>query len=135
MTTERPDPPLSTVAGPETQRCQALKSNGQPCTANAGSMGFCIGHRAESSEWRTRGGYGSRRANRAEKLLPSRLRPVITMLERALGEVHKGEITPQQATAMARITAVLISAYSAGEFEERLRAVEEIRLIRRSEVA
>ena len=43
---------------------------------------------------------------------------------RALKEVHEGELDPRAASAMASIAGALIRAFTAGELEERLAAVE-----------
>ena len=62
---------------------------------------------------------------RAAKLLPARLQPMVSLLEDALGEVHRGELDPRAASAMASLAGALVRAMTAGELEERLRALEE----------
>ncbi len=106
------------------QRCPASRKDGLACTATARADGFCVGHSPQAQEARRKGGMSSSRAARAGKLLPSRLRPVVDSLERALKEVHEGELDPRAASAMASIAGALIRAFTAGELEERLAAVE-----------
>ena len=43
----------------------------------------------------------------------------------ALGEVHRGELDPRAASAMASLAGALVRAMTAGELEERLRALED----------
>lgn len=87
--------------------------------------GFCIGHNPGAQEARRKGGRGKSRAERAKKLLPARLRPVAAMLEDALREVHRGDLDPGVATAMASLSGALVRVTTAGELEERLRTLEE----------
>ena len=46
------------------------------------------------------------------------------MLEAALGEVYRGELDPRQAQAMASLAGAVVRVITAGELEERLRALE-----------
>jgi hypothetical protein len=50
--------------------------------------------------------------------------PIFDILEAALTEVHRGTITPGQATAMASLAKAMVSVLGAGEMEERLRDLE-----------
>ena len=108
-----------------TQRCTSTRRDGAPCTAQAGASGYCIGHDPGAVEARRKGGHATSRAERAGKLLPARLQPVVSLLENALGEVHRGELDHRQAAAMASLAGALIRAMTAGELEERLRALED----------
>ena len=108
-----------------TQRCASTRRDGAPCTAQAGTSGYCIGHDSGAVEARRKGGHGKSRAERAAKLLPARLQPVVSLLENALGEVHRGELDPRAASAMASLAGALVRAMTAGELEERLRALED----------
>jgi len=108
-----------------TQRCTSTRRDGAPCTAQAGASGYCIGHDPGAVEARRKGGHATSRAERASKLLPARLQPVVSLLENALGEVHRGELDHRQAAAMASLAGALIRAMTAGELEERLRALED----------
>ena len=107
------------------QRCAATRRDGAPCTAQSGPSGFCIGHNPGAQEARRKGGHGKSRAERARKLLPARLRPVADALEKALDEVHRGELDPRAASAMASLAGALVRVTTAGELEERLRSLEE----------
>ena len=106
------------------QRCISTRRDGLPCTAQAGTSGYCIGHDPGALEARRKGGHGKSRAERAAKLLPARLQPMVSLLEDALGEVHRGELDPRAASAMASLAGALVRAMTAGELEERLRALE-----------
>ena len=108
-----------------TQRCTSLRRNGSPCTAKAGPTGYCIGHAPGAQDARRKGGHAASRAERAGKLLPARLQPMVSLLEDALGEVHRGELDPRAASAMASLAGALVRAMTAGELEERLRALED----------
>ena len=76
-------------------------------------------------EARRKDGHATGRAERAGKLLPARLQPMVSLLEDALGEVHRGELDPRAASAMASLAGALVRAMTAGELEERLRALED----------
>ena len=84
-----------------TQHCVSTRRDGAPCTAQAGASGYCIGHDPGAVEARRKGGHAKSRAERAAKLLPARLQPMVSLLEDALGEVHRGELDPRAASAMA----------------------------------
>ena len=108
-----------------TQRCTSTRRDGLPCTAQAGTSGYCIGHDPGALDARRKGGHAASRAERAGKLLPARLQPMVSLLEDALGEVHRGELDPRAASAMASLAGALVRAIMAGELEERLRALED----------
>ena len=107
------------------QHCVSTRQDGAPCTARAGASGYCIGHDPGALEARRKGGHGKSRAERAAKLLPARLQPMVSLLEDALGEVHRGELDPRAASAMAILAGALVRTITAGELEERLRALED----------
>ena len=108
-----------------TQRCTSTRRDGAPCTAQAGASGYCIGHDPGAQDARRKGGHAKSRAERAAKLLPARLQPMVSLLEDALGEVPRGELDPRDASAMASLAGALVRAMTAGELEERLRALED----------
>ena len=108
-----------------TQRCTSLRGNGSPCMARAGVSCYCIGHDPGAQDARRKGGHAKSRAERAGKLLPDRLQPMVSLLEAALGEVHRGELDPRAASAMASLAGVLVRTITAGELEERLRTLED----------
>ena len=58
-------------------------------------------------------------------MLPARLRPVADLLEKALEEVHEGQLDPRVATAMASLAGALVRVFQAGEMEERMRKLEQ----------
>ena len=74
---------------------------------------------------RRKGGRATSRAERAAKLLPARLQPVVALLENAMGEVHRGELELRAVSAMASLAGALVRTITAGELEERLRALED----------
>ena len=90
-----------------------------------GLRAYCIGHAPGAQDARRKGGHAKSRAERAAKLLPARLQPMVSLLEDALGEVHRGELDPRAASAMASLAGALVRAMTAGELEERLRALED----------
>ena len=107
------------------ERCTSIRRDGSPCMARAGPSGYCIGHVPGAEDARRKGGHAKSRAERAAKLLPARLKPMVSLLEDALGEVHRGELDPRAASAMASLAGALVRAITAGELEERLRALED----------
>ena len=107
------------------QRCAALRKDGQPCQAFAMHTGLCIAHAPESRGWRVLGGQATRTSERAMKLLPLRLVPIFQRLEQDFLKLDAGEYDRQRATAMATVAGVLIKIVQAGEFEERLRIIEQ----------
>jgi len=107
------------------QRCTSTRRDGSPCTAQAGTSGYCIGHDPGALDARRKGGHAKSRAERAGKLLPARLQPVVSLLEDAFDEVHRGKLDPRAASVMASLAGALVRAITAGELEERLRALED----------
>jgi hypothetical protein len=116
----------------ESQRlkCTATRRDGSPCRAWAVINGLCIGHQPNAAEARTRGGRNSSRAARAGKLVPSRLRPVLERLDKALGETHEGKLSSKQASAMASLARAIVAVYQADTLQERLEAVERVLKLR-----
>ena len=113
------------AAPPKAERCQALKRDGSPCTAKAVSGDRCIGHRPGVEDARRKGGAATSRAARADKLLPARLQPTAALLEQAMTEVHSGTLTASQGSAMAALASALVKILASGEYEERIRLLEE----------
>ncbi|MGD0205287.1 MAG: hypothetical protein ABSB57_02435 [Dehalococcoidia bacterium] len=91
--------------------------------------GLCLAHdpglETKRQQARRRGGQNKARIARLAKLIPPRLMGVYDILEEALGEVHRGELTPQQATAMAALAGAMVRVLMSGEVEQRVRALEE----------
>jgi hypothetical protein len=77
--------------------------------------------------WRPRrkGCHPKNRAERTAKPLPARLQPKVSLLQYALGGVHRGELDPQAPSPMASLAGALVRAMTAGELEERLRTLED----------
>jgi hypothetical protein len=114
----------------ESKRCGATSKNGQQCRALAlAGSPFCFSHAPERAqeraEARKRGGFNSSTAARLQRLIPARLISIYDVLEASLLEVHDGKLEPARATAMAAISRAMVTILTAGELEERLRAVEQ----------
>ena len=111
-------------------RCRATKKDGTPCPAPAlTDGGLCYAHdpecAAERKAARARGGRNRSNLVRLRNLGPPRLVPIYNKLEDALEEVHKGTLSPQQATAMAAVARALAALLQAGELEQRVRELEQ----------
>ena len=109
--------------------CKSKRKDGKPCRAPSINNGFCFAHSPEladkAKEARINGGKNKATAVRLNKLMPQRLRPIYNKLEKALGEVHTGELDPRKASAMASLSSVLIKVLTTGELEERVLKLEE----------
>jgi hypothetical protein len=109
--------------------CKSARIDGQPCRAPAIKGGFCFSHSPElaekAKEARVAGGRNKAKAIRLRKLVPPRLLPVFDKLENALDEVHRGNLEPRVATAMASLAAAMVRVLTAGEIEDRVRRLEE----------
>lgn len=106
------------------QQCRATRKDGSQCRGQATASGYCFAHDPAASEGRARGGRNRSRAARSIKALPERLRPIADTLAGALDEVHRGELDPRQATAMAALAGAYVRVLTAGEYESRIRALE-----------
>ncbi len=114
-------------AGENSQHCPAVTRDGAACRGKQTSSGFCIAHDPRANEWRARGGANHSNANRAIRLLPQRLAPLVSALEQVFAELRasSGEKrTAREAAALATIAVAICKVFSAGEFEERLRDIE-----------
>ena len=117
-------PALGSAGKTLVERCPARRKDGEPCRARAGASGYCVGHDPASGAARAKGGRNTRRAARALRRVPERLRPVADMLASALEEVHSGALEPRRASAMAAVAGALVRVAQSGEMEERVRALE-----------
>jgi len=112
----------------ERMRCKSTTRKGEPCRGFVLGDGYCFSHSpalvTKRLEARARGGKNSARSARLRCLVPPRLMPVYDRLERALGEVHTGELESKQATAMAAIARAMVAVLTSGELEERVRSLE-----------
>jgi hypothetical protein len=112
-------------AFPNRERCQAVRTDGAPCTAPVVRNGCCIGHQGdENAAWRAKGGAATSNAERAAKALPSTLRPVLGVLLSALAKVATKDYTPAQGGAMAALAGAIVRVFLAGEQEARLQELE-----------
>ena len=83
----------------ERKRCKSKTRTGEPCRGFAMEDGYCFSHspalEKKRLEARAKGGKNSARAARLRGLVPPRLIPVFDRLEKALVEVHTGELGKQ----------------------------------------
>jgi len=110
------------------ERCQARKKDGTPCQASAVRNGHCVGHQgADNAEWRKKGGAATSKANRAARLLPSRLQPMVQLLEAVFADLYRStgaRRTARDATALASVALAIGRLFQIGESEQRLRDLE-----------
>jgi hypothetical protein len=110
------------------ERCQARKKDGTPCQAFAVRGGCCVGHQgADNAAWRRKGGAATSKANRAAKLLPSRLQPMVQLLEAVFADLYRSTghaRTARDATALASVALAIGRLFQIGESEQRLRDLE-----------
>jgi hypothetical protein len=116
--------------GTDTRKCIALRRDGEPCGGQAlPTENKCWAHSDTLAEKRDaarrRGGANTAKSARLQRLMPRDLRPVFDALALALEQVHAGELDHRRATAMASVATAMVRVLSAGEFEARLRALEE----------
>src|SRR5262245_54311406 len=114
---------------PNHPRCAAARADGRPCGAPPlPGRRFCFAHdparAAERTAARQRGGRNRGHLVRLRAMTPPRLVAVFDVLERALAEVHAGDLDPKQAQAMAALASAMVRALTAGELEQRVRALE-----------
>lgn len=110
------------------QLCVGVRKDGQPCHAPATSGDYCPSHdpalRERMAEARRQGGKNRSRSARAERLVPSHLKPVYGLLAKALVEVYESALDPRQATALASLAGAMVKVLTSGELEERVRMLE-----------
>jgi len=117
----------------DTTHCSATRRDGSPCAAPPSAVdaatGFCWAHSPDKREARraarAKGGRGKATAARAEKLLPSHMRPVLAAVFAALRDVRSGAIAPAQASAIASLAGAAVKVHQAGLLEERIAALEQ----------
>ena len=113
----------------ERKRCKSKTRAGESCHGFAIEDGYCFSHlpalEKKRREARAKGGKNSARAARLRKLVPPRLIPVFDRLEKALGEVHSGELESKQDTAMQALARAMVAVLTSGELEERVRGLED----------
>jgi hypothetical protein len=112
-------------------RCKAKRKDGAPCQGPATSSGYCIAHDPRAAAWRVMGGHASRKAERASKLLPARMEPTITLLEKTLSELYYCKMPIKLGEAMAQVGTVLVRVLQSAELGERVHDLEqEVRALR-----
>ena len=107
--------------------CSASKVSGNPCTAIVVTgRQYCVGHLPESSDGRAKGGEQSSALARLQKYIPKDLKELKTDLFKALDDVHKERISPQQGAAMATIANAIIRVYETAELNAELQEAKEM---------
>lgn len=104
--------------------CSAIKKDGTPCRGWPDASGLCPAHRPGAREIQVLGGKSRSRQYQLESRLPSRLRPVLDMLGKAIVETHEGNLAPARAQAMASLASALIKLSEYAEMEVRLTTLE-----------
>lgn len=117
----------------KSRRCGAARRDGSPCAAPPsaiGGDGFCWAHSPAKREARraarARGGANRSTAARAEKLVPSHMRPVLGAVLAAIRDVRAGTLTPGQGAAIASLAGAAVRVYQIGVLEERIARLEEV---------
>ncbi len=112
--------------------CSATTKEGRPCNAQAWQGGLCRWHspdlQQERAEWRRRGGEQRSTRARMRKQLPDdlmTLREVQATLGRAMRKLEAGEMPPAVANALGGLGRSIAAVAEAGDFEERIAALEE----------
>jgi hypothetical protein len=115
------------AAPAEPLRCVALTKAGQPCRAFVSTPdGRCGMHGPRAAELHALGGVASSKVNRALKLMPSRLRPVMEDLETAFGSACKGELSTDKGHQLiAPLARALVAVYEAGVREEAIQTMQQ----------
>lgn len=108
----------------EKATCAATTKAGHRCRGWPDASGFCPAHRENAREIQVLGGKCRSRTYQLERRLPSRLRPVLDMLGRAIVETHEGTLNPSRAQAMASLASALIKLSEYAELEIRLTSIE-----------
>lgn len=112
----------------EHNRCKSKTRSGEQCQCFALEDGYCFAHspivEQKRRETRAKGGRNSTRIIRLQGLGPLRLRPVYELLEKALQEVHSGDLESKPATTMATLARAMVTVLKSGELEERVRKLE-----------
>lgn len=116
---------------PDSRRCKATRTDGQPCRAWASrSTGLCPLHSENSLQLHVLGGLSKTREHMLETRMNPRFKPVIDMLAGAITETHAGKLQPSAAQGMAALASALIRVT---EFAELMKRVEQLEDRMRSE--
>lgn len=115
--------------------CAATRKDGRACDLRiVADSGYCWAHNPAYAEARRRGGQNKARTRRAEKLVPSTLRPVLATLLDVLEETRRGELDPKIAGAVASVAGAIVKVYSSATVEQQIADLQDqvARLSRRS---
>ena len=105
--------------------CRAIKLDGNPCKAWASkTTGLCPLHSENSHQIHVLGGKSKSRAHQLETRIHPKLKPMVELLSKSAVQVHAGEITPAQGSAIASIATALIKAVESTELQTRLDELE-----------
>src|SRR5262245_52002188 len=109
--------------------CRATRKDGSPCSSRVVlPSGFCAMHdpdrQAAVAAARRKGGANKATTVRAEKLLPSHMRPVLGAVLAALRDVRDGTLPAQRATAIAALASAACRVYTVGLLEQRIEELE-----------
>ncbi len=110
-------------------QCSGTRRGGEPCNAAAlPGRALCWAHdpelRGKATEARRAGGENSSTAARAARRVPRDMADLVKRLLLAVDEVHRGELDPRRATAMAALGRAIVTVYEAGELQQRLTELE-----------
>ncbi len=110
-------------------QCAAVRPGGQRCRAQAlPGRALCFAHdpenRERASEARRKGGANSANTVRAGKHIPRDMKELTRRLLEAIDQVHRGELMPDQARAMASLAGAVCRVYEVGEVEQRIADLE-----------
>ena len=110
------------------QQCPAVTKAGKRCGGKVTSSGYCVAHDPQANEWRALGGHARSNASRAAKLMPARLLPIVERLEQVFADLGDGKMDERVkvALAMATVATTIGRLIQAGEYEERLREIEQL---------
>ena len=109
--------------------CAATRADGSPCRARPlPSSQWCWAHSPQLREKRRAacraGGQNKANAARAQRLVPSQLRPALDLLIRGMDEVYRGVLEPAKYSAMASGAGAIARLFQTAEMEERLALLE-----------
>jgi hypothetical protein len=115
------------------RRCRFTKADGSRCKARPlRKREFCFWHDPEETDARKAAGKlgGSRGRLRTPPIETSDVRAdnavrIVKLLSRTINQTLRGEIDPKVANAVGYLSGIIMRAREQGEFEDRLKKVEE----------
>ncbi len=110
--------------------CTASRRNGEPCRAQAlPERLLCWAHdpqmREKADEARRKGGLHKSSTVRAAKHVPPDMKALARQLMESIDEVHRGELMPDQARAMASLAGAVVRVYEVGELRLEVQELRE----------